>query len=160
MKNHTILGIDPGLANTGLGVVKTNATGYTLISTETVKTKAQDETGKRLAIIHDEINDILDTWSITAIAIERVFHNKNISSSMTTGAVVGLAHLIAHQRDVPIDLFTPQQIKKASGLGSNASKEQVLKMTNRFFSIPLKSYHEADASLCALASILKRRAAQ
>ena len=112
MKTHITLGIDPGIANTGLAIVESNGTRYSLITAETLKTKACDDTGKRLSIIHDEINDTLDAQKITGIAIERVFHNKNITSSLTTGAVIGLVHLIAHQRELPIYLFTPQQIKK------------------------------------------------
>ena len=112
MKTHITLGIDPGIANTGLAIVESNGTRYSLITAETLKTKTCDDTGKRLSIIHDEINNTLDAWKITGIAIERVFHNKNITSSLTTGAVIGLVHLIAHQRELPIYLFTPQQIKK------------------------------------------------
>ena len=89
---HTILGIDPGTANTGLSVVKTKSVGYFLIAAETIKTNARDATGKRLALIDDEINAPLDAWNITGIAIERVFHNKNITSSLTTGAVLGLVN--------------------------------------------------------------------
>ena len=81
MKTHITLGIDPGIANTGLAIVESNGTRYSLITAETIKTKTCDDTGKRLSIIHDEINNTLDAWKITGIAIERVFHNKNITSS-------------------------------------------------------------------------------
>ena len=54
MKTHITLGIDPGIANTGLAIVKANGTRYSLITAETLKTKACDDTGKRLSIIHDE----------------------------------------------------------------------------------------------------------
>ena len=100
MKKHTVLGIDPGIANTGLAVVKQNRVGYSLITAETVKTKASEPTGARLSAIHDEINATLDAWKITGIAIERVFHNRNVSSSLTTGAVLGLVNLVAHQRGI------------------------------------------------------------
>ena len=68
-----LLGIDPGIANTGIAIVKQNRLGYSLIAAKTVKTKAYDETGKRLSVIHNEINATLDAWHITGIAIERVF---------------------------------------------------------------------------------------
>ena len=125
MRDLTILGIDPGIANTGLGVVESNRFGYSLIAAETIKTKACDETGKRLSIIQDEIHVTLDAWKIEAIAIERVFHNKNITSSLTTGAVLGLVHLIGHHHGLPIHEFTPQQVKKASGLGAKINKDTV-----------------------------------
>ena len=161
MKTHITLGVDPGIANTGLAIVKANGTGYSLITAETIKTKACDDTGKRLSIIHDEINDTLDAQGITGIAIERVFHNKNITSSLTTGAVIGLVHLIAHQRDIPIHLFTPQQVKKASGLSNKANKDNLIRAASGIFKTQIKSHHTAkDAALCALAGILQHRIPQ
>ena len=157
MKTHITLGIDPGIANTGLAIVEANSTRYSLITAETLKTKACDDTGKRLSIIHDEINNTLDAWKITGIAIERVFHNKNITSSLTTGAVIGLVHLIAHQRDVPIYLFTPQQVKKASGLGAKIDKDTAKLVASRLFGTQIKSHHAADAALCGLCGCLEMR---
>ena len=101
MKNITVLGVDPGIAHTGVAVIKVKTVGYSLITAETLKTSARDETGKRLSIMHDEINATFDAWHIDAIAIARVFHGRNTSSSLTTGAVIGLVHLIAYQRGVP-----------------------------------------------------------
>ena len=157
MKTHITLGIDPGIANTGLATVKANGTGYSLIAAETIKTKACDDTGKRLNIIHDEINVTLDAQKVTDIAIERVFHNKNINSSLTTGAVIGLVQLIAHQRELPIYLFTPQQVKKASGLGAKIGKDTTKIIASRLFGTQIKSHHAADAALCALCGCLKIR---
>ena len=157
MKTHITLGIDPGIANTGLAIVKANGTRYSLITAETLKTKACDDTGKRLSIIHDEINDTLDAWNITGIAIERVFHNKNITSSLTTRAVIGILQLIAHQRELPIHLFTPQQVKKASGLGAKIDKDTAKLIASHLFRTEIKSHHEADAALCALCGCLDMR---
>ena len=109
MKQMMILGI----ANTGLAVVKQKPVGYSLIAAETIKTRAHDDLGKRLSVIHDEINATLDAWNITSIAIERVFHNHNVTSSLTTGAVIGILHFIAHQRGLPIHQFTPNRSKRA-----------------------------------------------
>ena len=114
MNNITVLGVDPGITNASLAVVKQNRVGNSLITAETVKTKSCHETGKRLSVIHDEINATLDAWHITGIAIERVFHNFNVTSSLTTGAVIWILQLIAHQRGLPIHQFTPQQVKACS----------------------------------------------
>ena len=157
MGHSIILGIDPGIANTGLSIVKANAVGYWLIAAETIKTKARDETGKRLALIHDAIHATLDTWKIDAIAMERVFHNRNITSSLTTGAVLGLVHLIGHHHGLPIHEFTPQQVKKASGLGATINKDTAKAIASRLFGTPITSHHEADAALCALCGCLQTR---
>ena len=157
MGNSIILGIDPGIAHTALAIVKTKAVSYSLIAAETIKTRPRDETGKRLSIIHDEINAILDAWKIDAIAMERVFHNRNISSSLTTGAVIGLIHLIGHHHGLEVHEFTPQQVKKASGLGSTINKDAVKMVASHLFGTPIKSHHEADAALCALCGCLQAR---
>lgn len=157
MKTHIILGVDPGIANTGVAVVQSKGIGYTLITIETVKTKACDDTGKRLSIIHDEINATLDAWNIEAIAIERVFHNHNVTSSLTTGAVIGILQFIAHQRGLPIHQFTPQQVKACSGLGAKIDKDTAKLVASRLFGTEIKSHHEADAALCSLAGILEQR---
>ena len=73
MGHSTILGIDPGIANTGLSIVQMNAVNYSLIAAETIKTSPRYEMGKRLSIIQDEIHATLNAWKIDAIAIERVF---------------------------------------------------------------------------------------
>ena len=152
-----ILGVDPGIANTGAAIVKSKAVGYSLITAETINTRSNDDTGKRLSVIHDEINATLDAWHIDAIAIERVFHNKNITSNLTTGAVIGILQLIAHQRGLPIHQFTPQQVKKASGLGANIDKNTVRFVASRLFGTPIRSHHAADAALCALTGCLQAR---
>ena len=157
MGNHMILGVDPGIASTGVAVVTAKSNGYSLITAETLKTSARDATGKRLSFIHDEINDTLDAWKITSIAIERVFHNHNVTSSLTTGAVIGILQFIAHQRGLPIHQFTPQQVKAVTGLGTKVNKQQVLKIASRLFRTELKSHHEADAALCALCGCLQAR---
>lgn len=157
MKKHTILGIDPGIANTVLAVVKQTRVGYSLITAETVKTKSCHETGKRLSIIHDEINATMDAWHITGIAFERVFHNKNVNSSLSTGAVIGILQLIAHQRGMPIHQFTPQQVKACSGLCAKIDKDTAKLVASRIFKTKIQSHHEADAALCALCGCLQAR---
>ena len=157
MEHSIILGIDPGIANTGLSIVKTHSVSYSLIAAETIKTRPRDETGKRLSIIQDEIHATLDAWKIEAIAMERVFHNKNISISLTTGAVIGLVHLIGHHHGLEVHEFTPQQVKKASGLGALIDKDTAKLVASRLFGTPITSHHEADAALCALCGCLQAR---
>lgn len=111
MKSYTILGVDPGIANTGLAVAQLSANSYQLVDTELVKTPASDDTGKRLDTIHEAITLLLDRHAPSALAVEMVYHNKNVNSSISTGKVIGLCELTAHNYDLPVHLFTPQQIK-------------------------------------------------
>ena len=106
---------------------------------------------------HEAIHATLNAWKIDAIATERVFHNKNISSSLTTGAVIGLVHLIGHHHGIRVAEFTPQQVKEASGLGLTINKDTVKVVASRLFGSPIQSHHEADAALCALCVCLQAR---
>ena len=106
MKNITVLGVDLDIAHTGTAVIKAKTVGYSLITAETLKTSARDETGKRLSIIHDEINAPLDAWHIDAIAIARVFHGRNTTSSLTWACPS--YRIPARRTDSPIHALTSQ----------------------------------------------------
>ena len=81
----------------------------------------------------------------------------NVTSSLTTGAVIGILQFIAHQRGLPIHQFTPQQVKKASGLGAKIDKDTAKLVASRLFGTQIKSHHEADAALCGLCGCLEMR---
>ena len=153
-RSTRILGIDPGIAHTGLSVVCHAKQNYRLLETELVKTAAADKTGKRLDLIHAELCRLLDKHSVDGIAIEAVYHNKNITSSISTGKVIGLCELTAYTYELPVMLLTPQQVKAASGFGGSANKRELWKMAQRIFGAPVKSHHVADAAFCALAGCL------
>ena len=67
-------------------------------------------------------------------------------SSISTGKVIGLCELIAYHLDAPCELFTPQQVKCASGFGGSADKEMILRVSSRLFCQKITSHHVADAS--------------
>lgn len=159
MKNFTVIGIDPGIANTGLCVLTSDRIGskYQIKATELVKTPSNDDTGERLNAIHEALCRLLDTHAPEAIAIERVFHNKNINSSISTGKVIGLCELTAYNYEIPTMILSPQAIKAASGFGGSANKDEMLKTASRIFSTKIKSHHVVDAAFCGLAGILQIR---
>jgi len=163
-KNQTqsrrVLGVDPGIANTGLTVVSVSVSRYTIGEMKLVKTKSSDATGARLAQIESVLQALLSAGDIDAIAIERVYHNKNITSSLSTGAVIGLVELTAHKAGLPVHLLTPQQIKAVSGLGTAIDKAQVKQIASRLFGEDIPSHHLADAALCGLAGCLLLRGAR
>lgn len=156
MKTYTVLGIDPGILNTGLGIVKGNS-DYKLIAAEHVKTDSDDTLGKRLADIQIAINEILTNQAVDVIAIEKCYHNKNVSSAASTQQVIGAAHIMAYALKIPVIELAPQQIKAASGFGGSANKAEMLKIASSMFKTKITSHHTADAALCALAGILQMR---
>ena len=162
MNEYTVLGIDPGIAHTGMGVVAFEKHGYTLKKTLLVKSKPDQPESLRLLKIYEAVYEILDTkgLDIDAVGIERVFHNRNVSSSITTGKAIGAALTAAAQHDIPVIELTPSQVKTASGLSSRANKENLVRAASRIFKTQIKSHHTADAALCALAGILQHRIPQ
>lgn len=154
MKTYRCLGIDPGIAHTGLAVVERRL-NYQLLASELVKSSADIPKAERLLKISKAVDALLDTHACELVAVERCYHNKNISSSQSTGAVIGVVMLAAAQRDIPVLELTPQQVKASSGLGGRCSKPQVAKMMSRFFKqrYPLNN-HVADAAAAAIAGCL------
>ena len=110
MKSYQCLGVDPGLANTGIAVVSVERGGYRLLSHRLVKTRASLATGDRLSLIASAVLEMLDVTPVSLVAVERVFHNKNVSSSISTGKVIGVCELVAHDFGVPCELITPQVV--------------------------------------------------
>ena len=158
-KSRRCLGIDPGITHTGLCIVASDKIGsrYQLLDAELVKTASADDTGKRLQEIHEAITRLLEKHAPDAIAIERVFHAENVSSSISTGKVIGVAELLAHQHALPVYLLTPKQVKNASGFGGSANKEQMVKQAQRMWGKKEISHHEADAAFASLCGLLKMR---
>ena len=159
---YITLGIDPGIANTGLAVVAFDKNCYTLKKTLLVKSTPKQDESHRLLKIYEAVYEILDTEapSITSVAIEKVFHNKNVSSSISTGKAIGAAIIAASQHDIPIIELTPQAVKKASGLSHRADKDNLIRAASGIFKTQIKSHHTADAALCGLAGILQHRIPQ
>ena len=161
MTRITTLGIDPGIANTGLAVVELEKHTYTLHKTQLVTSTPKKTESVRLLNIWEAVNEILDTKGLdfTAVAIEKVFHNKNVSSSIKTGKAIGAVLCATGQHDIPVIELTPQQVKCASGLSSKANKANLIRAARRLFGKQITTHHEADAVFCAVAGILQTRKA-
>lgn len=157
MKTYTILGIDPGIANTGLAVVALENQAYRLEKNLLVKSTPKETESVRLLNIWEAVHEILDGQAIDAVAIEKVYHNKNVSSSIKTGKAIGAAILPAAHYDIPVFQLTPQQVKCASGLSTRAHKKNLIRAVSRIFRTEIENHHIADAALCALAGILQLR---
>ena len=154
-KNKRVLGIDPGIANCGWAVVVKSSRGYQLVAEGLIQTDSNSPTGQRLLTIYQTLTDVVLTDSPDTIAIERCFHNRNVSSSQSTGAVIGVVQLVGAQIGISVSEFTPQQVKSSSGLGGRVDKKQVQRMMCRLFKRERLPHHVADAVACAVAGILK-----
>lgn len=125
-----VLGIDPGTAITGWGVVhKDPDDTLTLLGYGTVRTPASEPMAVRLREIFQSIGDLLEKHRPDAVAVEEVFFSTNVRTAMSVGQARGVVMVAAALADLPVHEYTPLEVKQAvSGYGG-ADKAQVQQMT-------------------------------
>jgi len=145
----TILGIDPGLADTGYGIITNRSGKLICLDYGSIKTKATLDLIDRLAIINAELNKIIKKYRPDCLAVEQIFFCKNVKTALLVGQARGVILFTAKQNKLPAVEFTPLQIKQAvSGYGQ-AGKEQVQKMVKLLLN--LKELPTPDDAADALA---------
>jgi len=147
-----VLGIDPGTANTGYGVVARQGSRLVALDGGTVETDAALDQGARLAIIHARVVALLDEYRPDALAVEDLYFGTNARSAFAVGQARGVVILAAGQRGLPCSSYTPQQVKAAVCGSGRAEKGQVQRMVRRLLSLAeLPSPdHAADALAVAI----------
>ncbi|MFO7310738.1 MAG: crossover junction endodeoxyribonuclease RuvC [Bacillota bacterium] len=119
-----ILGIDPGTAVAGFGIIegglKPRALEYGAI-----RTPPGMEEAERLVKIHARVRDLIEAWSPDVLAVEQVFFNKNTRSALAVGQARGVVLLAAAQAGIPVHEFTPLEVKLAVTGQGRADKRQV-----------------------------------
>lgn len=157
-----IIGVDPGLANTGYGIIDVQGQTLKPVTYGCITTPADMPFPERLLQIHDAFSEVLDHHKPELCAMESIFFAKNAKSAFQVGHARGASILTAALREIPVYEYTPIQIKKAlTGVG-RADKNQVQYMTRVILSlkeIP-KPDHAADALAVAIchANSMKLRA--
>lgn len=120
-----ILGIDPGIAIMGYGVLEVNGNRYKVLENGVVTTSSKTKTPERLKILYDNLNDIIKQYKPDEFAIEELFFNQNVKTAITVGHARGVQVLCAQVNNLPIYEYTPLQIKQAiTGFG-RANKKQM-----------------------------------
>ena len=126
MDAELILGIDPGTAVTGYGVVaRTGGGALSLVECGVVRTSPGQPLPVRIKEIFVEISELLDRFTPAVMVVEDVFQGKNVKSALTLGHARGAILLAAALREIPIAEYTPREIKKAVVGNGNATKDQV-----------------------------------
>jgi crossover junction endodeoxyribonuclease RuvC len=147
-----VLGIDPGVANTGYGVVAQHQGRMLALDGGVVETSAGLDAGRRLAAIHERIGRLIDEYRPDALALEDVYFGANARSAFAVGQARGVVMLAAGQRGVPTASYTPQQVKGAVCGNGRAPKEQVQRMVQTLLALPElpRPDHAADALAVAI----------
>ena len=127
-----VLGIDPGTAVTGYGVVANNGGGaFSLVECGVIRTSPRQSLAVRIRDIFDGLNVLLDRHDPDTVCVESVFQGKNVRSALTLGHARGAVLLAAALRDKRIAEYSPREIKKAVVGHGGATKEQVAFMVQR-----------------------------
>jgi crossover junction endodeoxyribonuclease RuvC len=147
-----VLGIDPGLANTGYGVVRRRGGRLVALDGGVVETSASLSPERRLADLHLAICDLIVQHEPDAMALEELYFGANVRSASAVGQARGVVMLAAGQRRIACSGYTPQQVKSAVCGNGRAGKDQVARMVQSLLSlseIP-RPDHAADALAVAV----------
>ncbi len=125
----TILGIDPGIADTGYGVISRDGKGVLRsVTYGTIRTKAGLPLSERLFQLHRELADLIKRYKPQLIGVEQLYFAKNVRTALTVGQARGVIMLTACQVGVDVAEYTPLQVKQAVSTYGQASKLQVQRM--------------------------------
>lgn len=130
-----ILGIDPGYAIVGFGVVEYDGYKFTPIHFGAITTQAGTDFTLRLKTIYDDMNTVLTTFQPEAMAIEKLFFNTNQKTGIDVAQARGVTVLAAANMGIPIFEYTPLQVKQSVVGYGRAEKKQVMEMTRRILGL-------------------------
>jgi crossover junction endodeoxyribonuclease RuvC len=123
-----IFGIDPGSERTGYGCIETDGSRHRLVACGAIAMPPRTEFAERLLAIHEGLRALLLEYHPDCIAIEDVFHARNVRSALKLGHARGVALLAATQAGVPVAAYSPAEVKRAVVGYGRAEKHQVQQM--------------------------------
>lgn len=135
MKKVRILGVDPGYAIVGFGVVDYDGFSFSLVEYGAVLTEADTPFPQRLRAIRNDMEFIFGKFSPDVMAIEKLYFNTNHTTGIDVAQARGVTLLSAAERDVPIYEYTPLQVKSAVVGYGKAEKKQVMEMTRQILGL-------------------------
>ncbi|MFB3887634.1 MAG: crossover junction endodeoxyribonuclease RuvC [Thermodesulfobacteriota bacterium] len=150
------IGIDPGLAMTGFGIVEALAQGGRACDWGAIRTEAGCPIPIRLRTIHDELKRIFEIWTPNLLALEEVFVLRQYpKAAVQLGEVRGVIYLAAQEMGIPIVEIRPTEVKSALTGSGRAEKAQIQKTIRRILGIdvPIHSSHAGDALALALTGL-------
>ena len=148
-----ILGIDPGLTRTGIGLVRLNQRNEPeLVHYEVIDSTAVSSTSSRLIFLFDHLSALLETYQPTESAMEKLFFQRNITTAMSVSEARGVATLCLARYGLRISEYTPNEVKQSVSGNGRADKKQVQSMVKMLLS--LNEIPQPDDAADALAVAL------
>jgi crossover junction endodeoxyribonuclease RuvC len=150
-----ILGIDPGLAGTGWGVLEDGNSGIVYVDHGTIKTEAGRPRAERLFFILQSIRSIIEKYAPSEAAIETLYFGKNVSSAIPVAEARGVISASIAEKGIPLRELTPNAIKLGVAGHAGADKKQVQEMVKIILGLEKvpKPDHAADALAAAICAI-------
>jgi crossover junction endodeoxyribonuclease RuvC len=150
-----VLGIDPGTASTGYGIVRSTGSRLDALAQGVIETRPGVPLERRLADIHARVGELLDEHNPDTLAIEELYFGANVRTAFAVGQARGVVLLAAGQRGVPARSYTPQQVKSAVCGHGRADKGQVARMVSRLLGLATlpTPEHAADALAVAVCEL-------
>ena len=147
--NKIILGLDPGFADTGWGVIDKDGASIKFVATGRIQTSKEEEFVNRLEIIYKEVDKLIKKYRPDIIAVEKLFFAKNVKTALDVGQARGVLLLSIIKNKKEFLEFTPLQIKQAVCANGHANKRQVGLMVKTILN--LKAVPKPDDAADALA---------
>lgn len=144
-----ILGIDPGIADTGYGVIKKTGDKYTLLACGSIRTPAKTDLAGRLGTLKKELTKIIKKHQPSLVAVEELFFAKNVKTALAVAHARGVILLTAQEAGLTPREFTPLQVKQALTGYGRADKNQIQQMVKTV--LGLKQVPQPDDAADALA---------
>ncbi len=154
-----VIGIDPGIARTGYGVIEECKSGYICLISGCIVTKKDQSSACRLETIHNQVLELALKYKPQALVVEKIFFSKNVRTAFQVGEARGVIILAAARRNINLFEYTPLQVKQAVAGYGKAEKKQVQKMVQMLIKLPRPPTvdDEADALAVALCHLQNRR---
>ncbi len=140
------MGVDPGLNNTGWGLIESLPNKEIYLSHGIIKTNNKDDLGSRLNLIYNKLFQLTDTYKPQYIAVEKIFSNTNPESTLKLGKARGMVFLVAAQKNINLSEYSPNTVKKNLVGYGHANKFQIIEMIKRIYpEIQIDNDDSADA---------------
>ncbi len=146
-----LLGIDPGLAIVGWGVIAYENNRFRPLGYGSINTPAGIQTASRLASIHKGLLAIIDKYHPTVMAVEELFFSKNITTGIRVAEARGVILMTAEERGLTLAEYTPNQVKQAVVGYGGADKHQVIDMVTRILHLEKPPHPDDTADALAIA---------
>lgn len=130
-----ILGIDPGIAIVGFGILDYDGVKFTVVDYGAITSPAHTPVPDRIKMIYDDLSYVIDKYKPDQMAIEELFFNNNVKTAITVAQARGVLILAASNKHIPVFEYTPLQVKQAVVGYGRADKNQVQQMVKAILNL-------------------------